>query len=123
MQGVLKEINELGANLVAISPQKVKLNAEVKRKGRLGFPVLSDFDNLAAKGLGLVYGLPDDLAELYKGFGIDLPGNHGTETWELPLATRMVVGRNGTIVAIDADPDYTIRPEAGETVGVLRRVG
>jgi peroxiredoxin len=110
----------LGADLVAISPQRADLNAEVARKHRLDFPVMTDFDNAYTRSLGLVYKLSNELAELYRGFGIDLPGNHATETWELPLATRMVVDRDGIIRAIDADPDYTIRPEPAATLEVLR---
>jgi peroxiredoxin len=105
---------------VAISPQTAALNTEVKQKHRIAYPVLTDFDNATTKSMQLVYTLPGDLVELYKGFGIDLPGNHGTDTWELPLATRMVVDRKGTIVAIDADPDYTLRPEPAATLAVLR---
>ncbi len=106
--------------MVAISPQNTALNHEVKQKHRITYPVLTDQDNAFAKSLQLVFTLPAELAELYKGFGIDLPGNHGTDTWELPLSTRMVVDRDGTIVAIDADPDYRIRPEPQATLEVLR---
>lgn len=105
---------------MAVSPQTAALNAEVKQKHRIAYPVLTDFDNATTKAMGLVYPLPGNLVELYQGFGIDLPGNHGTDTWELPLATRMVVDREGTIVAIDADPDYTLRPEPEATLEVLR---
>ncbi len=120
LQGILKDINELGASLVAISPQNTQLNTEVKQKNRIGYPVLTDPDNGFAKSMHLVHALSDELAELYKGFDIDLPGNHGTETWEVPLATRVVVNREGTIVAIDADPDYTIRPEPEATLAVIQ---
>jgi peroxiredoxin len=120
LQNVMKDINELGANMVAISPQNAALNAEVQKKHRLTFPVLTDQDNAYAKSLELVYALSDELAELYKSFGIDLPGNHGTDTWEVPLATRIVVGKDGIVAAVDADPDYTIRPEPTATLEVLR---
>jgi peroxiredoxin len=109
--------------VVAISPQLPELNAEVKEKHRLAFPVLHDQDNSYARQLGIVYSLPADLSELYAGFGIDLPTNHGTATWEVPLATRMVVGTDGIIRSIDADPDYTIRPEPEASLEVLRSLG
>ena len=105
---------------MAISPQNTTLNTEVKQKHRLSFPVLTDQDNTYAKSLDLVYALSDELAGLYSGFGIDLPANHGTDTWEVPLATRIVVDTAGIIRAIDADPDYTIRPEPEATLAVLR---
>jgi peroxiredoxin len=108
---------------VAISPQLSELNAEVKSKHRLAFPVLQDQDNTYTRSLSLVYPLLDDLREVYAGFSIDLPGNHGTGSWELPLATRMVVDAGGIIRSVDADPDYTIRPEPEASLEVLRNLG
>ena len=92
----------------------------MKKSHRLAYPVLTDFDNAVAKSMQLVHELPRDLAELYKGFGFDLPINHGTDTWELPLATRVVVDQEGIIVSIDTDPDYTIRPEPETLLQVLQ---
>ena len=114
---------ELGAGLVAVSPQIREFNDEVKRKHRIGYPVLSDHDNGFARSLGAVYRLPDDLRELYAGFGIDLGASNGIpdgRDWELPLATRLVVDRDGTIVSVDTDPDYTVRPEPEATLDGLK---
>jgi len=95
----------------------------VKRRHRLAFPVLHDQDNTYAKSLSLVYTLTDDLRELFAGSGIDLPGNHGNDAWELPLATRLVVDKGGIIRSVDADPDYTLRPEPEASLEVLRSLG
>lgn len=116
----MPQILEMGANLVAISPQKQELNLEVKDEHKIKYPILTDQDNRLAKELNLVYSLSPPLQALYEGFAIDLPGNHGTDSWEVPLATRMVLAKDGTIAAIDADPDYTIRPEPEATLEVLR---
>jgi peroxiredoxin len=64
--------------------------------------------------------LPDDLREVYLGFGIDLPAHNGDDSWELPLPARIVIDTGGVIRSIDADPDYTHRPEPEATVEVLR---
>jgi hypothetical protein len=40
--------------------------------------------------------------------------------WQLPLATRLVAGRNGGVVSVEADPDHTIRPEPAATLEVLK---
>ncbi len=92
----------------------------MKRKLRLAFPILSDPGNAYAKRLGLAFSLPDDLREVYRGFGIALSDYNGDESWELPLPTRLVIDPDGTIVSIDADPDYTRRPEPGISLDVLR---
>jgi peroxiredoxin len=86
----------------------------------LPFPVLSDAGNAYAAQLGLAFTLPDDLPPIYSAFGVDLPALHGEESWRLPVPARLVVARDGTIKSIDADPDYTVRPEPEATLAVLR---
>jgi peroxiredoxin len=92
----------------------------VKEKQRLGFPVLTDVGNAYARGLSLVHRLPDDLQEIYRGFGIVLPDFNGDESWELPMAARLVIDREGVIRSVECDPDYTRRPEVEPTIEVLR---
>jgi len=108
---------------VAISPQTPAKNAEVKEKHNLGFPVLSDPGHGWARKLGLVYRFPQALQELYTKFGILLPEFNGDDSWELPLPARLVVDREGVIRSIDADVDYTRRPEAEASVEVLKTIG
>ncbi len=104
---------------MAISPQVAAKNAEVKEKHRLEYPVLSDHGNEYAAKLGLRHDLPQDLREVYRGFGVDLAESNGEDSWTLPLATRIVVDQQGVIRALSCDPDYTIRPEPSATVGLL----
>jgi peroxiredoxin len=94
--------------------------AEVKDKHRLEFPVLSDHGNAYARRLSIVHDHPEDLQEIYRNFGIVLPDYNGDDSWELPLPTRVVVDGKGTIRSVDADPDYTIRPEPEKSLEVLR---
>lgn len=120
LQRSLADLEKLGAGLVAISPQLAHFNAETRDKHRIAYPILSDNDNSFARQLGVVHGLPDDLKELYAGFGIDLPATNGTDNWDLPLATRLVADRNGTVISVEADADYTIRPEPAATLEVVK---
>jgi peroxiredoxin len=105
---------------VAIAPQIREKNLEVKNQHRLAYPVLGDSGHAYLRGLGLVFAFPDDLRELYLSFGIDLAAFNGDDSWELPLSTRIIIDRDGVIRAIDADPDYTHRPEPDATLEVLR---
>ncbi len=57
---------------------------------------------------------------MYSSFGIDLPASNGDDSWELPLPARIVVDQGGIIQGLDADPDYTRRPEPEATLEVLR---
>jgi len=86
----------------------------------LAYGVVRDFGNVVAEQYGLVFTLPDPVRELYVKFGIDLAKGNGDGTWRLPVPARFVIDRAGIIRAVDADPDYTRRPEPAQTVEVLR---
>ena len=122
MQSVVGEIRAFGAELVAISPQLPEHSAKMAQRHKLEFDVLSDPGNDYARQLGLVFSLPEDLKEVYKGFGLDLPQYNGDDSWELPMPARLIVGQDGTVLDVDADPDYRYRPEPEETVEKLREL-
>jgi len=88
----------------------------------MSYEVLRDFGNRVAEKCGLVFTLPEDLQQIYTNFGIDLPTGNGDGTWRLPVPARFVIDRDGVIRAVDADPDYTRRPEPAQTVKVLRQL-
>ena len=64
----------------------------------------------------LAFTFPDDLREVYRGFGLDL-SHLG---WRLPLPATYVIGQDGLVVHRSVDPDYTTRPEPDELIEVLR---
>ena len=72
-----------------------------------------------AEAYGLVFTLPEDLRAIYLKIGIDLARGNGDGTWRLPIPARFVIDRQGIIRAVDADPDYTRRPEPARTVEFL----
>jgi len=63
----------------------------------LTFDLLSDPGNRAAKTYGLVHTLPEDLRKIYLQFG-----------------------RTGIIKYAEVNPDYTVRPEPEEIIGMLK---
>lgn len=100
-----------GAEIVAISPQTLKSSAGTVEKLRVGFPVLSDFDNVVAKAFGLVYVLPEAFRDAYAMTGIDLPATNGTTTFELPVPATYIIGTDRRIAYAEVNPDYTRRPD------------
>ena len=87
---------------------------------QLDFDLLFDVGNKVAEAYGLAMQLPDDLIKIYAGFGIDLAKFDGDESWRLPVPARIVLAKGGGVVGIEADPDYTRRPEPEDTLAVLR---
>jgi peroxiredoxin len=89
-------------------------------KQKLSFPIVNDAGLATARSFGLVFALPDDLKAIYQSFGIDLPKFTGHAAWELPVPSRFVIDRAGIVRSVEADPDYTFRPEPEATLAVVR---
>lgn len=107
---------------MALSPQLPEHGLATKEQLHLSFDVLSDVHNEIARRFGIAFPLPEDLAQIYIKFKMDLAKFNGDASWELPLPARYVIDRESTIRAADVNFDYTIRPEPSETLSLLRRL-
>jgi peroxiredoxin len=71
-QAALPRMNELGASLMAISPQAPDDALTTTEKNELSFDVLSDRGSSVAESFGIAFELSDRLQEIYVGFGNNL---------------------------------------------------
>ena len=122
LQAKLPEIQALGAQLVAISPETPDNSLSTTEKNALEFEVLSDRGNQVARAFGLVFTLPETLRPLYTNFGINLAAYNGDETFALPLPATYIVATDGTVKLAFADPDYTKRLEPAEIIEILKQL-
>ena len=111
LQNRLPEIQALGAQLIAISPQKPDKSADQVSNSKLTFDVLSDLGNKLAKECGLVFTLPESLRPIYSAWEIDIPGHNGDDSFELPMPATYIIDTNGVINFSFVDMDYTQRLE------------
>jgi peroxiredoxin len=110
-QGVLPQIRDFGAELVAISPQTPDFAAADIEKKALTFPVLTDAHNQVARQYGLVFALSDALKQLQTAFGNPIPKFNGDDSWELPMPGTFVIDRAGVVRLAHVDPNWTMRLE------------
>lgn len=123
MQHVTGQLKELGATLVAVTPQPPEASRPLVERHKLSFDLLSDRGNEYAAKLGLRFALPDDLKQVYLGFGNDLAARNGEDSWTLPMPGRFVIDRAGIVRVADVDPDYRYRPEPDKTVNDVKALG
>lgn len=116
------QFNAAGATVLLVSPQSEQYAQKTKSQHKLSFDILTDLDNSFARQLGLVFALPQDLRDIYLNFGINLPEHNGNDSWELPMPTRLIIDRSGTVVYADINLDYTDRPEPTATLAALKRL-
>jgi peroxiredoxin len=120
LQGIGSEVRQLGAQIVALTPQLERYTRSVHKKLKLTFDILTDLHLKIAEQFRLAFVLPDYLRELYKSFGNSLDRFHDESEYRLPLPARYVIDKDGIIRAADVNADYTIRPEPAETVRILK---
>ncbi len=120
LEEALPKFRELGASLVAISPQNPINSRKSVRQNNLTFPILSDPHNDVAASFGLRFEMQDYLIDLYKSLKNDLPSFNGDPSWTLPMPARFVVGQDGVILYAEVNPDYTRRPEPEDMLPALR---
>ena len=118
-QNVLDKIEELGGQLVAITPEKPNQSLSTIEKNALSFPVLTDTANAFAKSMGIAFELPAGLKALFTQFGMNLPDLNDRAGWALPVPATFVVDATDRIVLADIDVDYTRRLEPADAIAAL----
>jgi peroxiredoxin len=121
LQRVLPTIVQVGASLVAISPQLPDNSLSTEEKNQLTFPVLSDVGNIVAKCFGIVFTLPADLVHANMAAGrdfIEINGEAGAA--QLPMPATFILDKNGVIRLAFVEEDWTKRLDPDMVVQTLR---
>lgn len=123
LQARLPEIQALGANLIAVSPETPDHSLTTAEKHGLGFEVLSDVGNNTARAFGLIFTVYEEMRPLYLKWGLDVPACNGDDSWELPVPATYVIDTGGFVRAAHVEKDYTRRMEPEQIVAALREPG
>jgi peroxiredoxin len=118
-QALLPRITELGASLVAISPQAPDDALTTAEKNDLTFDVLSDTGSAVAESFGLDFELSEKLQDIYTDLGNDLTAKNAGNDWRLPVPATFVIARDGRIVFAHVDADYRERAEPEQVIEAL----
>jgi peroxiredoxin len=120
-QKLLPQLQELGANLVAVSPQTPDNSLSTAEKNELAYPVLSDVGLHVTRAYGLAFDLPSELVELYqRRWNNDLVKWNGEGGWSLPIPATYVIGQDARIALAHVGPDYRDRLEPEAVLARLR---
>ena len=117
---IAPEVKSLGAQIVAISPEKGRYGAELKSYAKAPFPVLADINNGYALELNLLFWVGDEKRKAMEAGGFDIAPYMGNETWMLPIPATFIVGRDGVVKARYIDPDYRKRMDLDELLSALK---
>lgn len=127
----LGEIRDLGAELVAITPESNKgieafLESDVPQEAKdtitqdPDFPVLHDKEAALAKQFGLVFTLPESHKKLLSIMKLDVEKALGTDTYALPDPATYIVGKDGLIKWAFVPNNYRKRAEPQAIIDALK---
>lgn len=117
------EIRENGGDLVVLSPQSFSRTEKQAEELHLKYNLLVDDDSKTGKAFGLVYEFPQYLKDLYlERFNNNIQEINEDSAWELPIPARFVIGQDGKILDVMADPDYRFRPEPSATLTLIKNL-
>ena len=102
-------MKELGYQIIAASADRPGKLSETIQKHGLGYTVVSDADQSAARAFGLAFRLGEETVTRYKGFGIDLEDASGHDHGILPVPAVFIIGTDGVIDFSYVNPDYRVR--------------
>lgn len=74
----------LGESMVAISLQNPDDSLTTAERNTLTHHVVSDSNAAASRAYGLVFELPEDIKDVYRGLRHPLPAFNGTGDWNCP---------------------------------------
>lgn len=119
LQTNLEQLTHHKITLLAISPQTVTHNAELKNTHSVHFDLLTDKDNLLAKELGIAFKLQDYVTPTYSELGIELSHYNENSTNELPVPAVYVINTDQTIHYKFVDTNYMNRINIEELIQQL----
>lgn len=119
LQDSLAAIHAAGAELIAITPERPERMRETASRNGVTFATLYDDGNRAARLFGLLHEVPDELAGIFRGFGLDLAAINGAAGWTLPLPATYVINPDAVAVWAFVDPDPARRAEPADIVAAL----
>jgi peroxiredoxin len=106
---IAPEVDRLGAQIVAVSPETQRYAAELKSYAKAPFPVLADPDNGYALELNLLFWVGDEKRRAMEAGGFDIAPYQDNDAWMLPIPATFIVGRDGIVKARYIDPDFRRR--------------
>ncbi|MET0283047.1 MAG: peroxiredoxin-like family protein [Polyangiales bacterium] len=119
-RNLLPGLKQLGATLVALSPQVPEKLIAIKQRHQLEFAVASDVDNELGRRFGILYSFDEASRAQAKQNNSFIGNVTGTGTWELPQPTALVIDRDRVVRFADVHPDWLLRTEADEILAAVR---
>lgn len=122
LQKVEGQLQELGYQVVAVSPDLPEEINQTLENHPLKYTLVSDGNANASRAFGVAYKVDDKTFKQYRDWGIYLDKRSGSDLHALPVPAVFIVDAQGTIQFSYVHPDYKIRTPAGVVVEAARAI-
>ncbi|WP_158851046.1 peroxiredoxin-like family protein [Algibacter sp. L1A34] len=123
LQARLSDIHELGATLVAISPQVPDGSMTKNEISEMEFIVLSDQDAKIASQYGVAWEVPEFLLDHMRvDRNLDLEKINNGNSNILPIPATFILGSDGIVKWNYVNVDYRTRSEPEEIIEALKKL-
>ncbi len=120
LEDIYEQVKSIGAEILAITPERPDKTDIGQSRPKPSFPVLYDAGNRVASEYGIVFELNPHLKSLHQAMGSDLPPFNGDASWTLPIPATFIIDRDQIISWRFLDKDYTKRAEPADLLKNLK---
>jgi len=114
LQDSLALIQEKGATVIAVSPEKPENIKQTVEKTKATFSVLYDEGMKIMKGYDVEFELEETTLARYRSTGLDIEENNGTNGKYLPVPAIYIIDKESNVTYRFFDADYKKRPSIAE---------
>jgi peroxiredoxin len=122
LSAIYDQVTHLGARIVSIMPDSAQFTSGYAERENLPFPILSDIDLGYSLSLGLIFWVGAEIKRLYEEAGVELEKYHGNGGYFLPMAAKLIVGRDGLVKARQVNVEFRERMEPATVIAVLKEL-
>lgn len=119
IQDSLALLTDLGATVVAITPEQPEQIEKSVKKSDASFSILYDENHKIMDDWKVTFRLANKTHKKYKLVGINIDKASGNEDQVLPVPATYIIAQDGTVVGLHFDPVYKHRMPVTDMVRVL----
>ena len=119
LQDSLQLINDKGATLIAISPEKPENIFKTIEKTKAAYSILYDQGLKIMKAYDVEFEVPENTITRYRNAGLDIEKNNGANGKYLPVPAIYIIDKESNITYRFFEPDYKKRPSVLELLNNL----
>ena len=121
LQDSLHLINEIGAKVIAITPEKPEEIDKTIEKTGASFDIIYDKDHRIMDLYNVTFTLSKTKNVMYKAWGIDINKASGNDDYALPVPATYIINNDGKIKGLFFDENYKNRMTVKKILEVLKQ--